>query len=116
MGLDPLPGTKISRQIQEMPPNAVNALKTLKIKVGGIVSIRESGVLVWERMDGLGDLFAAILRRLNIDKKIKGFIQWITGKSCGCAMRQEWMNRICPFSDRVKRWIRLVIGPKSMLR
>ncbi|QTA85291.1 hypothetical protein [Desulfonema magnum] len=41
---------------------------------------------------GLGDCIAQITHALGLDKTAKIYEQ-TTGKSCGCAMRQELLNK-----------------------
>lgn len=115
LGHTPLTSTTTDAKSQEQFQRLTEPIRNLGLKTGSITAIHENGWLKWERMDGLGDLFTAILRRLWIEKRIRIFIEWRYGSACGCARRQAEWNQRFPFPPWVQRGIRLLLGPWTRL-
>ena len=49
--------------------------------------------------NGLGDTVADLTHLTGLDK-LAGLYEQITGRSCGCKDRQEWLNQLFPLSNR----------------
>lgn len=98
-----------------VPVELLKPAAIIGLDASGATAVYQDGVLKWERMDGLGDLVASILRHTRADKLIKIWIQWWYGKTCGCARRQEWLNRWFPFEKWLQREIRILFGTEVRL-
>jgi len=52
-----------------------------------------------DKQKGLGDTVAAITKATGIEMLVKG----IFGENCGCADRQEKLNKLVPYSSKDKK-------------
>ncbi len=112
----PIPTSRGEHDASQIPKILAARAESIGLGVGGVTAVIQDGILVWERMDGLGDLVFAVLRRLRLDKPAKRFIAWWWGVSvCQCAARQAAWNTRFPFPAWLSTGIRLFIGPWSRL-